>query len=73
MQIEIGVPYCPLDYDYKVWGHLATDSWVKLLWGKINAFNINVDLDYMVIEPPRRHNRSIMQLMVDEGIRSSKL
>ena len=35
MQIKIGVPDCPLDYDYKVWGHLTTDSWIKLLWEKL--------------------------------------
>ncbi len=33
MQIKIGLPDCPLDYDYKVkvWNHLATYSWIKLL------------------------------------------
>ncbi len=73
MQIKIGVPNCPLDYDYKVWGPLATDSWVKSLWEKIDDFNINVELNYTVIKPPRSHDRPIMQLMVDDGIRGSKL
>ncbi len=41
--------------------------------GKIDAFNIDFELDYTVIEPPRRNNKPIMQLMVDEGIRGSKL
>ncbi len=27
----------------------------------------------MVVEPPRKHDKPIMQLMVDDGIRGSKL
>ena len=45
----------------------------QIALGKIDAFNINVELNYMVIEPPRRHNKPIIQLIVDEGIRGSKL
>ena len=45
LQLELGVPDCPLQYDFEVWGHLATDSWVKALWEKIDRFGIVLTIE----------------------------
>ena len=29
LQIELGVRGCPLDYNYNMWVHLATNSWIS--------------------------------------------
>lgn len=73
LQLELGVPGCPFDYDFSVWGHLATDSWVKALWERIDKFGIVVKLDYHTIPTPREHDIPIMQLMVDKGLRGTDL
>ena len=31
LQIELGVSGCPLNYDYTIWAHLVTNSWIKSL------------------------------------------
>ena len=46
LQIELGVSKCPLLYNYKIWGDLATNSWIKALWERIQKYNIKIDLDY---------------------------
>ena len=49
-------------------GSLATNSWIELLWEKIRAFNIDVDLNYKAIKLLMKHDMPIMQLMVDKCI-----
>ena len=74
LQLELGVNDCPLHYDFQVWGILATDSWVKFLWGKIDKFGIGVVLAYDSIPAPRRNDIPIMQQwFVDNGIRGDDL
>ena len=52
LQIELGVPDNPLQYPYDVWSPLATDSWIKSLWQKIDAFGLQIDMKYDHIASP---------------------
>ena len=45
LQLELGVTGCPFQYDYGVWSGLATDSWVKSLWERIDNFDLSLELD----------------------------
>ena len=41
LQLELGVPDNPLMYNFSIWGALVTDFWIKSLWEKIQAYEID--------------------------------
>ena len=51
LQIELRVSGCPLHYDYKTWAHLATNSYIKSLWGKVDHFGLGLQLEYKPLVP----------------------
>jgi endonuclease/exonuclease/phosphatase family metal-dependent hydrolase len=73
LQIEIGVSDCPFNYDYDTWSPLATDSWVKALWEKIDKMGIVLEMQYTQIPKPRENDSTIMNCMVELGVRGAKL
>ena len=52
LQLKLGVRKCPLLYDYDIWSGLATDSWIKSLWEKVDKLSIAVDMIYEGAPPP---------------------
>ena len=72
LQVEIGVPDCPFNYDFEIWGHLSTDAWAKALWEKIDELGIVLDLQYDDIPIPRSKDRDIMDCMVELGLRRTE-
>ena len=73
LQLELGVTGYPFQYDYGVWSRLATDSWVKSLWERIDKFDLSLELDYNTLELPRENDRPIMEWLVREGYRGAEL
>jgi sentrin-specific protease 1 len=73
LQLELGVEDCPLSYDFNTWGHLATDTWVKALWEKVDLLDITLLLEYEGIPKPREHDCSIMSEMVKLGFKGKEL
>ena len=73
LQLEIGVDDCPFHYDFDTWGHLATDSWVKALWEKVDKLGITLLLEYTSIPKPRENDNTIMSAMVTMGYRGKEL
>ena len=53
MQLELGMAGYPFKYDFKIWGDLATDTWVKSLWERIRHFDLSLEVDYNTLEMPR--------------------
>ena len=51
--MELGVQHCPLQYDFKKWGELATHSWIKGIWEKVSTLGIEVEIDYKSFPLPR--------------------
>ena len=45
LQVELGVQYCPLQYDFKKWGELSTHSWIKAKWEKVSFLGIEVEIN----------------------------
>ena len=57
---------CPLLYDYTMHGMLATNTWTNTLWEKINAYGIDVTLNYPELKPPRgSQDKCIMEMLVE--------
>ena len=72
-QLELGVAGCPFKYDYKIWSELTTDLWVKALWERIQYFKIDIKMEYPTLKPPRENDKCIMEKLVKQGVRGSKL
>jgi hypothetical protein len=66
LQLEIGVDDCAFHYDFDTWGHLATDSWVKALWEKVDKLGITLLLEYTSIPKPRENDYHVRN--GDDGI-----
>ena len=73
LQLELGVAGCPFKYDFDIWGELATDSWVKSLWERIQHFKIDIEMEYPTLKPPREYDECIMEKLVKQGVRGSEL
>ena len=73
LQLELGVTGCPFTYDYSIWKDLATDSWIKSLWERIQHFHIDLQIDYKVLPMPRTNDECIMERCVDDGVRGAEL
>ena len=73
LRLELGVPDCPFQYDFHTWGHLATDSWAKAFWEKLDELGISLDFKSDNIPIPRRGDKAIMHLMVKMGLRGKDL
>ena len=56
LQLELGVKGCPLHSDYDTWNGLATNSWIKALWEKIDKLRIKLEVVYKSIPLPREKN-----------------
>ena len=73
LQLELGVPRCPLEYDYDILSNLATNSWVKALWERIHKFKIKINIDYEDLPMPRERDQCIMERFVRERVRGKEL
>lgn len=52
LQIDTGVLGCPLEYDFKTYSCLATNTWANSLWEKVCVMGIEAKLDYKALKPP---------------------
>ena len=73
LQLELGVAGCPFNYDFKIWGELATDTWVKAIWERVWHFDLSLEIDYKTLEMPRERDECIMERLVKDGVRGSRL
>ena len=64
LQLELGVSGCPLHYDYNTWAHLATNSWIKSLWEKVDYFGLGLQLEYENLAPLREHDTCLMEELI---------
>ncbi len=64
LQLQLGTPHNPFLLDYKVWGHLAPLSWVKMLWRTLHHFDIHLYMAYPSIAPPRERNQVITEIFL---------
>ena len=74
LQIEMSFTKNVLEYDYDMWGYLATPSWITSLWEFVSRYNI-------VLKPPeqlipneiREGDTNIMQTLYTLGYQKQEL
>ena len=71
--MELGVAGCLFEHGYESWNKLATDFWVKLLWERIQKFDLAVGIDYKTFEIPRENDKCIMKCLIRKGFQGDEL
>ena len=72
-QLELGVTKFTLMYDQDTWSGLATNSWIKSLWEKVDKLGIDINLMYEPISIPRNKDTCIIEMFVKLGIQGEQL
>ena len=73
LQMELGIRGCPLHYNYTTWSGLATNSWIKSLWEKVDNLGIKIKPEYKSIPLPIEKDVCIMEHFAALGIRGDLL
>ena len=74
LQMEMGLEGNIFSLDFKVYGCLATHSWMKILWNYLDHLDVQLVLDPSTNVPDvREGNAGIMELLVAHGWSGSRL
>jgi hypothetical protein len=61
--LELGLLFRPLQESYKKYGHLATHSWMKMLWEKLSMFDVHTVITDIPLQYSREGDQFIMQAL----------
>jgi hypothetical protein len=61
LQLQLGTLHNPL---CEKWGHLATSSWVKMLWRSLDKFNIQLHMKNPTIPYPHERDQVIIEMIL---------
>ncbi len=73
VQLEIGCNGNPLNECHDTLGILATDGWIKAVWGRACRYDFKLTLDYAVQQAPRAGNISLLEIFLAKGVKGSDL
>ena len=65
LQLELGFQHCPLQYNFKKWGKLATHLLIKGIWEKVSSLGIKVEINYKSFPLPKERDKYIMEEMIN--------
>ena len=71
--LELGLSFHPMQESYQEFGHLATHSWMKMLWEKMSLFDIEVVFADISPHFPRDGDQFIMQVLSKAGYKGEAL
>ncbi len=60
--LKLGLSFHPMQESYQEFGHLATHSWMKMLWEKLSLFDIEVVFVDVTPHYPRDGDQFLMQV-----------
>lgn len=61
LQLEVGLSTLVLNSDYTTFGYLATDSWMKSLWGFLSLYHIRIEVECPIPSLCRERDSYIME------------
>ena len=67
LQLELGKPGNPLNYDYKIWSKTITPCWLATTWKFTSEYEIKIDLTVNEIPLRRKNDRYIMEEFESAG------
>jgi hypothetical protein len=73
MQLEIGCSGNPLNKDYRILGHLATEGWVKVVWERALHYGYRITLDYPMKRLPREGDSNLVAIFTECGKQGKEL
>jgi len=73
LQLEIGCTGNPLLENYNERNILATPCWMKAIWERFQVYSFPIILDYNEMECPRERDITIVELLLQQGIRGPEL
>ena len=73
LQMQIGCSGNPLLFDYSIWGHLVTPSWVTSFWEGIHKFPGDLVILFESIPIQRHNDITLMQMALDNGLSGNDL
>jgi hypothetical protein len=65
--LELGVSFQPLQSSYQQFFFLATLTWMKMLWEKLDKFNITVQTAESPQKLPRQGDKFLMLVFIERG------
>jgi hypothetical protein len=65
--LELGVSFQPLQSLYQQFSFLATHTWMKMLWEKLDKFNITVQTAESPLNFPRQGDKFLMLVFMERG------
>ena len=71
LQLKIGVEGYLLNYKFDKYGCLATNTWSRLLWEKVQMMKLEIKLHYVVLSRRRgQQDRYLMEMFAEDlGVR----
>jgi hypothetical protein len=67
MTLELGVSFQPFQASYSRFAFLATHSWMKMLWEKVDKFGLTIKTSTGSLSFPRRGDRFLMLVLMERG------
>jgi hypothetical protein len=67
LTLELGVSFQPLQASYKRFLFLATHSWMKMLWEKVDRFGVTVETVKGPLAFPRDGDRFLRLVLMERG------
>jgi hypothetical protein len=64
---KLGLSPQPLQESFVTYGKWVTNTWLKLIWEKVDRFNITIEIAPLPIRPPRVGDRWFMQSVMETG------
>ena len=71
--LELGLYFHPMQESYQEFGHLATHSWMKMLWEILSLFDIKAVFADISPHFPQDGNQFIMQVLLRVGYKGETL
>jgi hypothetical protein len=64
----MGISSQPFQESYTKYGKHVAPSWLKLVWEKVDHFNVKISIRLLHIEPPRTGDKWFMKAVEYLGI-----
>ncbi len=71
--LKLGLSFRPMQESYQEFGHLATHSWMKMLWEKLSLFDIEAVFADVSPHYPQDGDQFIMQVLLRAGYKGETL